>query len=136
MEAPVAKKAFSGGNVTETHDPVAELPVRASRAHGDDVAGNFVPKNLRSRDKPVLDLLDVRAANPACGNTDQDFARSDPRHRNVFHNHAPLAPVHSRSHRGGNGMRRAGRFEPGAGTAHSAAPRPGSTRIIRSPRVP
>ncbi len=108
MQAPVAKKAFSAGNVMETHDPVAELPLRDSRAHGDDVAGNFVPKNLRSRDKPVLDLLDVRSTNPACGNTDQDFARSDPRHRNVFHNHASLAPVHSRAHRGGNGMRREG----------------------------
>src|SRR5258708_39024060 len=133
MEAPVAKKAFSGGNVTETHDPVAELPVRASRAHGDDVAGNFVPKNLRSRDKPVLDLLDVRSTNPACGNTDQDFARSDPRHRNVFHNHASLAPVHSRAHRGGNGARPEGAFAPWPRTALLAAPTPPSPGISPSP---
>ena len=120
----------------KTHDPVAKLPLCDSRTHGNDGAGNLMPKNLRSRDKTVLDLFDVRAANPASSDSYQDFARRDPGHGNVFHDHAPFAAVHGRAHRGRNGLRRERCFEHGAGAAHCAATRPGSIGISLSPSIP
>src|SRR5258708_7189484 len=94
-------------------------------------------KNLRSRDKTVLNLLYIGAANSARGNANQHFAFGDPRHGNVFDNNAALATVNSRAHCGGKRLlRRLGSFENCPGTAHCAATSPGSTGINRSPRVP
>src|SRR5712675_3153529 len=94
-------------------------------------------KNLRSRDKAMLDLFDICAADSAGGNANQHFAIGDQRHWNVFDNNAALATVNSRAHCGGKRLlRRLGSFENCPGTAHCAATSPGSTGINRSPRVP
>ena len=85
--------------MVETHDAIAQLPFSDSRSHRNNGSADLMSKNLRRNHKPVLDLLDVRAANAACGNLDQDFAGRDLRHRNVFNDNLPFAPIHCGAHR-------------------------------------
>jgi hypothetical protein len=90
----------------KTHHAVARLPLGNASANSDDGSGDFVPENLRGRDKSVLNFFQIRAANSARGHSNQYFSRSDGRHRNGFHNHFSLPAVHRRAHRGRHRMRR------------------------------
>jgi hypothetical protein len=86
----------------KTHDPVAELPLTDSISAANDSSGNLMPKDLRRRDESMLDFLDVCAANATCGDADEHFTSANLRHRNVFDDYTPFAPIDSRAHRGRN----------------------------------
>src|SRR5258707_10206261 len=91
-------------------------------------------KNLRSRDKAMLDLFDICAADSAGGNANQHFAIGDQRHWNVFDNNAALAAVNSRAHCGGERVvGPLGSLEKGPGTGPFAAPTP---RAPANNRIP
>ena len=61
----------------EAHDAIAGLPFGDAGADGDDCAGEFVTENLRRLDVALEDFFDIRAANAAGRDFDQDFVVAD-----------------------------------------------------------
>ncbi len=83
----------------KTHDAIAQLPLFNARANCNHSPGNFVPEDLRGGDKSVLNFFQVRAANSARRDSNQNFSGTDLRHGNGFHNHFSFAAVYGRAHR-------------------------------------
>ena len=120
-EAALAIKTFSAGNVVETHDAVAELPLRDAAANGNNGAGKFVTEDLRRRDVAVEDFFYVGATDAASGDFDEDFAIADFGYGNFLDAHDALFAVDAGAHGFGNGGESLHSLQSCAGPAHRAA---------------
>src|ERR1019366_940652 len=73
-----------------------ELP--EARADADDGAGGFVAEDTGRRQGAILDLLDIRRADAADSDPDEQFARPDARHRHGFDPQVVRPAIHHRLH--------------------------------------
>jgi len=85
-------------HMVEDHHPITDGKVSHRRAGGDDGTCRFMAKNSRRRVRTRMNLLQIRPANAARGNPDQDFPRADLRHRNCFYTYIVNAAIHRRAH--------------------------------------
>lgn len=76
--------AIEARHVMVQRDAVAEAKPADARAHFYDGAGGFVTKYARRRDGAVFDFLDVRGANAANGDANEQFLRADARNGEGF----------------------------------------------------
>src|SRR5437879_7506514 len=105
----------------KTHHAVAKLPIRHAAASCYDCAGQFVAQNLGGRNVGVIDLLDVRAANAASGNFDEDFAVGHFGDGDFFDANDSLFAVDTGAHGLGDGTKSLQDFECCSRPTHRSA---------------
>src|SRR5256885_9537631 len=96
--AAFAVKAGATGNVMETHHAIAGLEFRHARADCYDGAGKFVAEDLRRLYVALENFLDVRAADAAGGDFNEDFAFTYFGHRDFFDTDNSFFAVNTRAH--------------------------------------
>ena len=104
----------------KAHDAVTGFPSGDAAADDDDGAGEFVAEDLGRGDVGVIDLFDVRSADAAGGNFDEDFAVGDFGDGNFFDADDALFAVDAGAHGFGDGTWRERGFQSCAGAAHVA----------------
>ncbi len=83
----------------EADHAIAHLELLHAGADLSHRAGQLVAENLRRREEPVMNLLDVRAADAAGAYTEQHLARTDLRNGDSLDDDAVFAPINARAHR-------------------------------------
>jgi hypothetical protein len=79
-------------------DAVAGFKSSNPRAGAHDGAGGFVAEDARGRDGAVHDFLDIRWADAANGDFDEEFVGADARDRDGFDAHLVRAAVNGGPH--------------------------------------
>jgi hypothetical protein len=97
-EFSLAIEAVAAGNVMEANDPIARVEFLDTAPDRNDRSSQLVPQNLRRLDEPIVNLLDVGAADATSGYTEKNFALADVGYGNGLDNHASFAAVHTRAH--------------------------------------
>jgi hypothetical protein len=82
----------------ETDDAVARFEFADAAADLDYRASQFVPENLRRRDKTVVNLLDVGSADAAGGDAKQNLSLADFGNGNAFDDDLALAAIDASAH--------------------------------------
>jgi hypothetical protein len=82
----------------EADDAVARFELGDAAAHCDHRARQFVTENLRRCDESMMNFLDVRAADSARSNAEEQLSLADFRNRHGFDDYSSFATVHSRAH--------------------------------------
>src|SRR5579859_440957 len=109
--AALAVKTSAAGDVMKTHHAIAGFEFLHARADGDDGTGKFVAKDLRRLNVPLENFLNVRAANAARGDFDEELAFADFRDGDLFDADDSLFAVNAGTHGFGDGaehLKRAG----------------------------
>jgi hypothetical protein len=98
-ETLLAIEAAATRSVVKTHHAIAGSPLRYASTHGNDRASKLMAKDLRRLDIALKDFFDVRTANAARSDFDEDFALAYLGDRNLLNVDDPFVAVDPRAHR-------------------------------------
>jgi hypothetical protein len=88
----------------ESDYPITHFELFDAGANLHDRPCQLVAEDLRRIDEPVLDFLDVRAADSAGGDAEEDFSLADFRNGKSLDNHAALPAIDAGAHLSAAGM--------------------------------
>ena len=94
--------ALAARDVMIDHYAIADGKVCDARAGSDNGARHLVAKDARSGVRSQMNLLQIRAADAACGDFDQQLARADCGHRHGFKAQIVYAAIDNGTHRSGD----------------------------------
>jgi hypothetical protein len=84
------------------HHPISTAKARYSFADSDDSSSHLMAKDAGRRMRAGMDLLQIRSADAAGGNLDENFAGADGGDRHSFDPHVVDAAIHYGPHGGRN----------------------------------
>ena len=94
--------ALSAGDVVVDHHPLAQRKLRDGLAHFHDGSRHLVAEDARRGVRAGMNLFQVRPADAAGGDLDQQLARPDGGHRDGLHAQVVHAAIDHGLHGGGN----------------------------------
>ena len=98
IKPPAAVKTIAARNMMERNHPISGSEASNARSSGSDNAGRLMPENSRCWEQIVFNLFEIRMANAAALDTNQQFARANLRSGNVLYRNATVPDIHCGLH--------------------------------------